>query len=51
MQAEFLQHEIERNWSAKACGCHIRVWDGVNRAYKIDGFIEPLPGTLQKMIH
>jgi len=28
--AEFIQHEIERNWSAKTCGCHVglRLWDG-----------------------
>jgi len=51
IQAEFLQQEIERNWSAKTCGCHMRVWDGVKRAYKIDGFIESLPGTSEKKIH
>jgi len=22
--------------------CTVRVWDGVKRAYKIDGFIEPI---------
>jgi len=42
---------MERNWSAKTCGCHLRAWDGVKRAYKIEGFIEPLPGTLDKQIH
>jgi len=46
--AEFLQHEIKHNWSAKTRGCHVRVWDDVKRAYKIDGFIESLTGTLEK---
>jgi len=39
-----------RNWAqlvgTKTCGCYVRVWDELKRAYKIDGFVEPLPGTL-----
>jgi len=30
---------------------HVRVYDGAKQAYKIDGFIEPLTGTLEKKIH
>ena len=35
---ELLQYENERNCS-QTCGCHVHVWSGVKRAYKIDGLI------------
>ena len=40
-----------RNWTQlvwKDCDSHVGVWDGVKRACKLDGFIEPPSGTWRK---
>jgi len=40
-----------RNWTQlvwKDCDSHVGLWDGVKRACKLDGFIEPQSGSWRK---